>query len=94
MRTADAMGLPRARKRVRRCGRRPLSATDARGTEHRSDPRPTFASRCLQRPSETAGTFAANMVSGHPGDRSIGQGFSLFINTLKFNRLGIMLASD
>ena len=41
----------------------------------------------------TAGSFAdQKMVSRHPGDCPSGQGFSLFINTLKFNRSETILA--
>ena len=39
------------------------------------------------------GSFAdQKMVPRHPGDCPPGQGFSLFINTLKFNRSGTILA--
>ena len=41
----------------------------------------------------TAGSFAdQKIVPRHPGDHPTGQGFSLFINTLKFNRSGTILA--
>ena len=41
----------------------------------------------------TAGLFAhQKIVPRHPGDYPTGQGFSLFINTLKFNRSGTILA--
>jgi hypothetical protein len=56
-----------------------------------------FAPRCTRPPLEpavTAKIFGTKMVSRHPGDRPAGQGFSLFINTLKINRSGIILAFD
>jgi hypothetical protein len=41
----------------------------------------------------TAGLFAdQKIVPRHPGDCPTGQGFSLFINTLKFNRSETILA--
>jgi hypothetical protein len=38
------------------------------------------------------GEFWTKTVSRHPGDRPLGQDFSLFINTLKLNLSGIILA--
>ena len=67
----------------------------ARGTERRSHPSPRVWDALPVQPLEpavTARIFATKMVSGHPGDRPTGQGFSLFINTLKINRSGIILA--
>ena len=43
-------------------------------------------------PAVTARTFATKVVSRHPGDLPAGQDLSLFINTLKINRSGIILA--
>ena len=87
-----------AREVVRKCKHDPMSATDAREEPSAVlTPRPGFAPRCLRQPLEpavTARTFATKVVSRHPGDRPAGQGLSLFINTLKINRSGIILAFD
>jgi hypothetical protein len=87
-----------ARKAVRKCKHGPMSATDAREEPSAVlTPRPGFAAALPAQPLEpavTARTFATKMVSRHPGDRPAGQDFSLFINTLKLNLSGIILAFD
>jgi hypothetical protein len=75
-----------------------MSATDAREEPSAVlTPCPGFAPRCPRQqlePAVTARILGTKMVSRHPGDRPAGQGFSLFINTLKINRSGIILAFD
>jgi hypothetical protein len=87
-----------ARKAVRKCKHGPMSATDAREEPSAVlTPCQGFAPRCPRQPLEpavTARIFATKMVSRTRGDRPAGQYFSLFINTLKVNLSGIILALD